>query len=126
MDNVIFEQLIAGLDEAKQILERKSTPTVRYHIREVNMRKVRESMRMNQTDFAELIGVRTKTLQLLEKGRRRPSSAIIALCRIIMADPIFVHNALAKPAVASVDGSSIEASFEVQLQQIEEFDQPQE
>lgn len=120
MENKVFDELLASIREADGILKRQLDPAVIYQVPEVNIRKAREAMRMTQVQFAEMLSIRTKTLQLMEKGRRRPSAAIVSLCRLIMANPIFVHDTLFSPVNAQLTDRSTDEKIMVELKQLEE------
>lgn len=48
---------------------------------------IRAKLRLSQSDFAELMGVSTRTLQDWEQGRRRPHGPAVALLRIAEQAP---------------------------------------
>jgi putative transcriptional regulator len=99
MHTKLFNELLACIDEALAIRD-GDQPACREHALPVpNVKTARDRLRLTQADFAKLLGVRIKTLQMWEKGRRRPHGPILALCRIILTHP---EQALAGLRNASV------------------------
>jgi putative transcriptional regulator len=66
-----------------------------YHIPpETDVRALRETLAMSQTDFAALFGFCVRSLQDWEQGRRRPEIPIRAYLAVIQRDPQAVIRAL--------------------------------
>lgn len=74
--------------------EIKLSETV-YHIPpETNVRALRETLGLSQSDFAALFGFNVRSLQDWEQGRRRPEIPIRAYLAVIQRDPEAVIRAL--------------------------------
>jgi len=74
--------------------EIKLSETV-YHIPpETDVRKLRETLGLSQSDFAALFGFNVRSLQDWEQGRRRPEIPIRAYLAVIQRDPQAVIRAL--------------------------------
>jgi putative transcriptional regulator len=76
----IGKEILDGLNELRRG-ERGRVTTM------PNIAKIRQSTRLSQARFAELLGVSTRTLQDWEQGRRTPSGAARTLLLIAERDP---------------------------------------
>ena len=66
-----------------------------YHVPpETDVRALRETLEMSQTDFAALFGFNVRSLQDWEQGRRRPEIPIRAYLAVIQRDPRAVIRAV--------------------------------
>ena len=66
-----------------------------YHVPpETDVRALRETLGLSQTDFAALFGFNVRSLQDWEQGRRRPEIPIRAYLAVIQRDPQAVIRAL--------------------------------
>ncbi len=59
-----------------------------------DVKAIRARLGKSQTEFAQMIGVSTATLQNWEQGRRRPDGPALALLRVASAEPKAVARAL--------------------------------
>jgi len=74
--------------------EIKLSETV-YHVPpETDVRALRETLGLSQSDFAALFGFNVRSLQDWEQGRRRPEIPIRAYLAVIQRDPQAVIRAL--------------------------------
>ena len=74
--------------------EIKLSETV-YHVPpETDVRALRETLGLSQSDFAVLFGFNVRSLQDWEQGRRRPEIPIRAYLAVIQRDPQAVIRAL--------------------------------
>jgi putative transcriptional regulator len=60
----------------------------------LDVRAIRQKIRMSQEEFAQHFGVNKCTVQDWEQGRRRPSGPARALLVVIDREPEAVHRAL--------------------------------
>ena len=66
-----------------------------YHVPpETDVRALRETLGLSQSDFAALFGFNVRSLQDWEQGRRRPEIPIRAYLAVIQRDPQAVIRAL--------------------------------
>jgi putative transcriptional regulator len=66
-----------------------------YHVPpETDVRVLRETLGLSQSDFAALFGFNVRSLQDWEQGRRRPEIPIRAYLAVIQRDPQAVIRAL--------------------------------
>lgn len=56
--------------------------------------KVRLSMQLSQSKFAELLGVSKRTLQAWEQGQRKPSGSALSLLKVAAARPDILREVL--------------------------------
>ncbi len=94
MKEQLFDELLASVGEAGQILrgERKAARTFKVHA--LNVQDIRQSLGLSQSQFASLIHVSVKTLRNWEQGVRVPDGAAAALLTAIRNDPENVILAL--------------------------------
>ena len=94
MDDKLFTELLASVDEMDKIRRGKKRASRRITITELKVEDVREQTGLSQTRFARLIGVSKRTLENWEQGRREPTGPAKALLRAIKNDPRHVLEAL--------------------------------
>ncbi len=87
MNNELFDELLASVQEMDQIVKGKSEPSRIQEYPEPEVKAIREKTGLSQTSFALLIGVSKRTLENWEQGRRHPTGPAKALLRIFEADP---------------------------------------
>jgi putative transcriptional regulator len=61
---------------------------------ELDVRRIRERLRLSQQQFADLYGLPVATLQNWERGRRRPELTAKLLLKVIEESPDFVAKAI--------------------------------
>ena len=89
-------RLIGSMKELQAHLrgQIKLSETV-YHVPpETDVRALRETLGLSQSDFAALFGFNVRSLQDWEQGRRRPEIPIRAYLAVIQRDPQAVIRAL--------------------------------
>ena len=88
MDKKHFDQLVKGVREMKRHMAGKtvrgSKTTV---VSTPDVRMIRESAQISQSQFAKLIGVNLRTLQNWEQHRTKPTGPATALLKIVASDP---------------------------------------
>jgi putative transcriptional regulator len=90
-----FEELAESVRQAGRIRRGEMKPSRVTEVRPVDVKAVRRSLGMSQSEFARMIGVSVATLQNWEQGRRRPEGPARALLRVAAANPEAVAEALA-------------------------------
>lgn len=60
----------------------------------IDVRQLRRSLNMSQTEFADKFGIGLTTLQGWEQGRRSPNGATRVLLNLIARSPDLVEEAL--------------------------------
>jgi len=94
MDDQLFNDLIASVTEAGEILRGDRKPSRVFQVDAATVREIRESLGLSQKQFASIIHVSMKTLRNWEQGIRTPDGAAAALLTAIRNDPKHVLIAL--------------------------------
>ena len=94
MKNSDFNELIESIKQVGQIKKGDIKPgrVFRYNIPDV--KKIRRSLHISQSEFALMIGDSPRTLQNWEQGRRKPEGPAKALLRVASRNPKAVLEAL--------------------------------
>ena len=87
MDEKLFNELLASVEEMDKIRRGKKRASRRTAVAELKVEAVREQTGLSQTHFARLIGVSKRTLENWEQGRRSPTGPARALLKIVAKDP---------------------------------------
>ena len=87
MDEKLFNELLASVEEMDKIRRSKKRASRRTTVAELKVEVVREQTGLSQTRFARLIGVSKRTLENWEQGRRSPTGPARALLKIVAKDP---------------------------------------
>jgi len=98
MDKELFEQLTQSMKEAIAIAKGEMTPSRVFTVEPPDAKAVREKTGLSQSEFAQMIGVKVKTLQNWEQHRRNPTGAAAALLTIFDHAPDVAVKALHKAA----------------------------
>jgi len=89
------ESMIRGMEEAAAFAKGDKNSDAVVHIpAEIDVRRIRKKFAMNQKIFAEYFGVKVRTVQDWEQGRRVPSGAARVLLVVIDHEPKAVRRAL--------------------------------
>jgi putative transcriptional regulator len=94
MSSRLFKELTESIKEAGRIRRGETEPSRVFTYDAIDIRKLRESVDVSQSQFARMIGVSKGTLQNWEQGRRRPRGPAQALLRVFEKDPKAVVRAL--------------------------------
>ena len=87
MDEELFTQLYESVKQMDETVKGKREPSRVYEFDKTDVKAIREKTGLSQSQFALLIGVKLKTLQNWEQGRRRPVGPARALLKILQTDP---------------------------------------
>lgn len=87
MENVLFDDLLQSLKEAKAISKGKAEASRRFQMTPTDVKAVREQIGLSQSEFAKLMRVSIKTLQNWEQHRRSPTGPAAALLKIVSTAP---------------------------------------
>lgn len=94
MKEADFNELIESVRAAGAIKRGERRASRVYKFKPMDVKKIRESIGLSQTEFSSLIHVSIKTLQNWEQGRRHPHGPALALLRILRKDPTHAIKAL--------------------------------
>ena len=94
MNKKLFDELSKSIKEAGKIRRGRAKASRAYKYNAVDIRKLRKSVKVSQSQFARMIGVSVDTVQNWEQGRRTPRGPAMALLRVFEENPKVVVNAL--------------------------------
>ena len=94
MSSQLFKDLSKSIQEAGKIRRGEKKPSRVFKYDAIDIRKLRESVAVSQSQSARMIGVSKGTLQNWEQGRRRPRGPAKALLRVFEKNPKAVVRAL--------------------------------
>ncbi|MDI9432864.1 MAG: NadS family protein [Sedimentisphaerales bacterium] len=94
MNKKLFSDLTKSIKQAGRIRRRERPASRTFTYDAVDVRTLRESVQVSQSQFARMIGVSTSTVQNWEQGRRSPQGPARALLRVFEKDPKGVARAL--------------------------------
>ncbi len=91
------KRLIQAAREGRAIARGEAEPTT-YRVRvpaEIDVRKIRKSLKLSQTEFAARFGLTPATVRDWEQNRRQPEGPARVLLQVIKEEPEAVERALA-------------------------------
>lgn len=94
MDNDMFDELMASVQEMDGIVKGQKQVARRFEFPEPEVKAIREKMGVSQDRFAVILGVSKRTVENWEQGRRHPTGAARSLLKIVEADPQHALEAL--------------------------------
>ena len=89
-----FQDLLKSIDQARKIHKGKRAPSRVFKFEPIEVRKIRDKLRVSQPEFAIMIGVSVATLRNWEQGRTVPEGAARALLKVAAKKPEAVLEAL--------------------------------
>ena len=89
-----FNDLTMSIKQAGKIQRKEMSPSRAATFKPADIKAIRESLGMSQTEFAMMIDVSVATLRNWEQGRRRPEGPARALLRVAAENPRAVAEAL--------------------------------
>ena len=94
MDKELFKDLVQSLNEARSIVHGKKKPSRVFEVKTPDVKMIRERTGLSQTGFAQLLGVKVKTIQNWEQHRRQPTGPAVVLLNIVEREPETALRAL--------------------------------
>ena len=94
MNKELFEELTKSVKEAGKIQRGEVKASRVFTYNAIDIRRLRESVKVSQSKFALMIGVSVDTVQNWEQGRRKPRGPAMALLRVFEKSPEVVVGAL--------------------------------
>ncbi len=89
-----FDELIASVKEAGQIMRGKKKASREFVRTPIEVQTIRMNLKFSQSQFAHLLGVSIDTIQNWEQGRRTPSGPARAFLSVAAFAPKTVARAL--------------------------------
>ena len=104
MTTKAFDKIMAGLNDALDIVEDRADPsTYRVHIpAEIDTRAIRAKMQLSQAQFAQRFGFSAASVRDWEQGRRVPDAGTRAFLTVTSKETEAVERALGWVVVAVV------------------------
>ncbi len=94
MDNKLFPELLASVQEMDDIVRGDKKPARRFEFPDPEVQVIRERLGVSQEKFATLLGVSRRTVENWEQGRRQPTGPARSLLRVVEADPVHAVKVL--------------------------------
>lgn len=94
MDSSMFEELLASVEQADEIIKGNAEPARVTAFAEPEVIAIRNKTGLTQAHFARVVGVSKRTLENWEQGRRHPTGPARALLKILDADPEYAIKTL--------------------------------
>ena len=82
-----FEMLTESIKEAAEIKANRKNPSRVFEMNAPEIKKIRETLHVSQSEFALMIGVSVRTLQNWEQGRRKPEGPARILLSVAAKHP---------------------------------------
>jgi putative transcriptional regulator len=90
MDDKLFNELVMSIKDAGRFLRGESEPSRIFDTLDI----IRQKTGLSQTQFANLIGVKVRTLQNWEQKLHQPTGTAAALLTIVAHEPEAALRAL--------------------------------
>jgi len=89
MNDQLFAELMASVEEAGRIARGEAAPTRTFEVEResLDVTGIREGYKLSQTRFAALLGISVKTLRNWEQGRRAPVGPARVLLMVAAKHP---------------------------------------
>ncbi len=94
MKKELFDELTESIQQAGKIRKGLLKPSRVFEFHPVDVKRIRITLGLSQSQFAMMIGVSRSTLQNWEQGRREPEGPAKALLRVAEKQPLAVIEAL--------------------------------
>lgn len=94
MDKNLFDSLLDSVNEMVAIENGEKEPNpsnVHFH-KIPNVKSIRKSFKMKQSEFADIIGVSAATVQSWELNRRIPNGAALKMLFLIEKKPSIINE----------------------------------
>ncbi|WP_425145620.1 NadS family protein [Deinococcus sp.] len=87
MNDELFDELVASLQEGGEILSGQRAASRHFEFQPVNVLRIRERLSLTQPKFATLLGISVATLRNWEQGRRVPEGPARVLLNVVDKHP---------------------------------------
>lgn len=87
MKDELFSELIESVREGGKILRGKAKPSRKFIVAAPDVKEIRSTYKLSQTEFAALMGISVKTLRNWEQGRRSPEGPARVLLQVAARHP---------------------------------------
>lgn len=87
MNEKSFNELLESVREGGAILRGEKAPSRSFILDAPDVKEIRESFSLSQSEFAAMLGISVKTLQNWEQGRRTPPGPARVLLQVAERHP---------------------------------------
>jgi putative transcriptional regulator len=87
MNDELFAELLTSVREGGAILRGEKEPSRKFIVAEPDVKHIRETYNLSQSQFAALLGISIKTVQNWEQGRRVPRGPARVLLQVAAKHP---------------------------------------
>lgn len=94
MKKQLFNELIESIKEARDIADGKKKASRRFKVTALDIKALRQRLKLSQPQFAATIGISVATLRNWEQGRTVPEGPARVLITAIKNDPKAVVKAI--------------------------------
>ena len=106
MRDEMFKELVESVREGGAILRGETKPAREFVVGGPDVKRIRASYRLSQSEFAALLGISVKTLQNWEQGRRTPDGPARVLLQVAAKHPEAVWDVV-RPVEGEVSGKTV-------------------
>ncbi|OGO65227.1 MAG: hypothetical protein A2Z45_11475 [Chloroflexi bacterium RBG_19FT_COMBO_55_16] len=96
MKDELFNDLVASIREAGAIMRGEAQPSRVFHMDKVEIKEIRNTLGLSQSQFASLLGISVGTLQNWEQGRRTPEGPAKVLLQVAARYPYVLLDLVKK------------------------------
>lgn len=82
-----FAELLTSIRQGGAILKGRIKPARTVHLKNTNIRSIRNNLHLSQDKFAQLLGISAATLKNWEQGHRKPQGPARVLLGIAALHP---------------------------------------
>lgn len=91
-----FKSVKQGLTEAIEFSKGKTDMAVVHKIAPIELKEIRNKVKMSQSEFASAFGISLGTLRHWERGDRKPRGPALVLLNVVAKEPQAVLRALSR------------------------------
>ena len=91
-----FDSIKQGLTEAIDFGKNKKSKAVVHNYSSIDVKNIRNNIKMTQVEFASAFGISLGTLRHWERGDRKPQGSALTLLNVVDKEPKAVLRALSK------------------------------
>ncbi|MBA3945034.1 MAG: helix-turn-helix domain-containing protein [Herpetosiphonaceae bacterium] len=103
MNDELFADLVESVREGGAILRGNARPARSFTVHAPDVKGIRSSYKLSQSEFASLLGISVATLRNWEQGRRVPEGAARVLLQVAEKHPEAVWDVVRSNAVHTVE-----------------------
>jgi putative transcriptional regulator len=94
MKKDLFDELLNSVQEGAKILREEAPAYRTFNFNALDIKQIRETYLLSQSQFAALLGISVRTLRNWEQGRRVPEGPARILLQVVAKHPEAVLDAV--------------------------------